>query len=88
MAPGGKIFVNGYWRLETTQTPIPPGTPKLRKIKYRPEYDEPPKPKKKPARRKKATTKRKTAATRAAAAPRKKVKALPKPKRRGLFGLW
>ena len=71
---------NGRWGLKHLPVTSPKGTPRLKKITYKPEYDEP--PKKKPAtRKKKATTRRATtttANTKTVAQPKKKLPPMPK----------
>ncbi|HVU66415.1 MAG TPA: hypothetical protein VHD63_04770 [Ktedonobacteraceae bacterium] len=73
---------HGRWGFKRAQvTPVRGG--KLKKITYRPEWDEPAPAKKKPVRKKKATTRRVTATVKPVAHPRKKKK-LP-PMKRGWF---
>ena len=75
---------NGRWGLKRLPvTPPPKGTPRLKKITYKPEWDEP--VKKKPTRRKKkstrkSSTRRATTTRQVAARPKKR---LPKMKTRG-----
>jgi hypothetical protein len=75
---------HGRWGLKhDPPTPAPKGAPRLKKIKYKPEYDDPTLAKKKPARRKKSTRRSRT--SKATTATRRRVtrpkKQLPKMKK-------
>lgn len=75
---------HGRWSLKRLPaTPAPKGTPRLKKITYKPEYDDPTpaKAKKKPAKKKATTARRKSTTTKKPVV--RQIKQLPAPKKRG-----